>query len=156
VLGVAVDELRDERVTLSTLWGPTGESLADRLAGSPTNLDRRRILARAVGDRVNGATCDAPVLAAARALAAGDARVAAVAEQVGLSDRHLQRRFAIQVGYGPKTFHRVMRFRRFLNGDRNLGLAAMALAAGYADQAHLTRECRRLAERTPAELLLAG
>jgi AraC-like DNA-binding protein len=36
------------------------------------------------------------------------------------------------------------------------GLAALAFAAGYADQAHLTRECRRLAGRTPAELVASG
>ena len=35
-------------------------------------------------------------------------------------------------------------------------LARLAFAAGYADQAHLTRECRRLAGRTPAELVAAG
>jgi AraC-like DNA-binding protein len=33
------------------------------------------------------------------------------------------------------------------------GLARLALAAGYADQAHLTREARRLAHRTPAALV---
>jgi AraC-like DNA-binding protein len=35
-------------------------------------------------------------------------------------------------------------------------LAGLAFAAGYADQAHLTRECRRLAGRTPAELVRLG
>jgi len=32
-------------------------------------------------------------------------------------------------------------------------LAGLAYEAGFADQAHLTRECRRLAGRTPAELV---
>jgi AraC-like DNA-binding protein len=35
-------------------------------------------------------------------------------------------------------------------------LAWLAFAAGYADQAHLTRECRRLSGRTPAELVTLG
>jgi AraC-like DNA-binding protein len=35
-------------------------------------------------------------------------------------------------------------------------LAGLAFEAGYADQAHLTRECRRLAGRTPAELVTLG
>ncbi len=35
-------------------------------------------------------------------------------------------------------------------------LAGLAFAAGYSDQAHLTRECRRLAGRTPAELVTLG
>jgi AraC-like DNA-binding protein len=35
------------------------------------------------------------------------------------------------------------------------GLADLAAEAGYADQAHLTRECRALTDRTPAVLLRA-
>ena len=101
------------------------------------------------------------MLVAARALATGGERVPVVADRIGLSDRQLHRRFVRQVGYGPKAFERVMRFRRFLTlveaGDLGgAGLAAMAVASGYADQAHLTRECRRLAGRTPRELLAAA
>jgi AraC-like DNA-binding protein len=33
------------------------------------------------------------------------------------------------------------------------GVAGLAIDAGYADQAHLTRECRRLTGLTPRELL---
>ncbi|GGB64488.1 hypothetical protein GCM10011505_51070 [Tistrella bauzanensis] len=34
-----------------------------------------------------------------------------------------------------------------------LGLADLAAAAGYADQPHMTRDCRRLAGLPPARLL---
>jgi AraC-like DNA-binding protein len=37
-----------------------------------------------------------------------------------------------------------------------MDLARLALDAGYADQAHLTRECRRLAGVTPTALMRAG
>jgi AraC-like DNA-binding protein len=51
-----------------------------------------------------------------------------------------------------------MRLRRFLalGEEAGGGLATLAAEAGYADQAHLTRECRRLTGRTPAELLAAA
>jgi AraC-like DNA-binding protein len=50
---------------------------------------------------------------------------------------------------------RVLRFRRFLEAvDRGeADLASLALDAGYADQAHLTRETARLAGVTPLELV---
>ena len=52
---------------------------------------------------------------------------------------------------------RVLRFQRFLTlARRGDDLARLAFAAGYADQAHLTRECRRLSGRTPAELVASG
>ena len=83
-------------------------------------------------------------------------RVAELGSALGLSERQLRRRFADAVGYGPKTLARVLRFQRFLflAGSGN-DLARLAISAGYADQAHLTRECRRLSGRTPSELVLA-
>ncbi len=57
------------------------------------------------------------------------------------------------MGYGPKLLERVLRFRRAerlaLHGA---SLAAVAVGAGYADQAHLVRECRLLAGSTPSQL----
>ena len=56
----------------------------------------------------------------------------------------------------------MLRFRRFVSridagpnaqkGPEFLDLAALAADAGYADQAHLTRECGRLSGLTPAAL----
>jgi AraC-like DNA-binding protein len=50
---------------------------------------------------------------------------------------------------------RVLRFRRALDLGRSTAassLGMLAFAAGYADQAHFSRECRRLAGQTPSEL----
>jgi AraC-like DNA-binding protein len=46
--------------------------------------------------------------------------------------------------------------RRSADGTGALDLARLAFEAGYADQAHLTRECRRLAGLPPAALLATG
>jgi AraC-like DNA-binding protein len=54
---------------------------------------------------------------------------------------------------------RVLRFQRFLHLAHLAGsgaavtLADLAAGAGYADQAHLARECRRLAGLPPSGLL---
>jgi AraC-like DNA-binding protein len=74
---------------------------------------------------------------------------------LGFSERQLQRRFLTAVGYGPKVLQRVLRLRRFLTaaGFGLEGLAGAALGAGYADQAHLTRECRALTGLTPRQLV---
>jgi AraC-like DNA-binding protein len=84
-------------------------------------------------------------------------RVEQLSQWLGLSRRQLQRRFSIAVGYGPKTFQSVLRFQRLLHfagGHYNpQSLAGLAAAAGYADQAHMTRHARRFADSTPAILL---
>lgn len=64
-----------------------------------------------------------------------------------MSERSLRRFCHAQFGYGPKTLERVLRLQRLLSlarADRSSGLASLALQAGYADQAHLSREVRAL------------
>jgi AraC-like DNA-binding protein len=83
-----------------------------------------------------------------------DPSVAELALTLGVSERQLRRRFVDAVGYAPKTFQRVTRLRRFVAGAARAkrSLAELAVASGYADQSHLTREVRALAGLTPSAL----
>jgi AraC-like DNA-binding protein len=147
-LGVPGDELRDLRVPLEDLWGPDGRELGECVDGDPLAL------ASALRGRLLATPLDPRMFEAARRLAREpETPVPAVAEAVGLGERHLRRRFAAAVGYGPKTFARVARFRAALTLVRaGEPLASAALAAGYADQAHMTREMVALAGRSPGAL----
>ncbi|GAA1402286.1 hypothetical protein GCM10009639_45570 [Kitasatospora putterlickiae] len=142
----------------------------------------RERLAGARGPREAAAELDAfaaalvpgwePDRAVERAVAAlgraRGARLPELAAELGLSERQLRRRVTDAVGYSPKTLHAVLRFQRALTrarggdgdggGDRGgagggPGLAEVAQWAGYADQAHLTREVRRWAGVPPTVLL---
>jgi AraC-like DNA-binding protein len=144
-LGLPLSELRDLRVDLADL----DRTLAERL---PADLEPREALRRIAEIAVAAPPADAAVAEATRRLQQPQARVESLAGDLGLSERQLRRRFHAAAGYGPKTLQRVLRFRRFL-AARNPDLARAALDAGYADQSHLTRECTRLAGRTPAALL---
>jgi AraC-like DNA-binding protein len=82
-------------------------------------------------------------------------KVEQLSQVLGISPRQLQRRFSVAVGYGPKTFHSVLRFQRLLRiaDQRNRSLVDLAACAGYSDQAHMTREVRRFANQPPSALL---
>jgi transcriptional regulator GlxA family with amidase domain len=69
-----------------------------------------------------------------------------------VSERQLNRRMLTAVGYGPKLFARVARLRRLVELPVDW-LAARALAAGYANQAHMSDEVRRLTGATPVRFL---
>jgi AraC-like DNA-binding protein len=148
-LGLPADALLDENPPLADVWGPDSD---ERVAAGGVAA-----LVDAVRERVLGVPVDPVARAAALAMAVPGARVDKLGSVLGVSERQLRRRFADAVGYGPKTLARVLRFQRFLalTADGG-GLARLALSAGYADQAHLTRETRRLAGRTPLELVTAG
>jgi AraC-like DNA-binding protein len=160
-LGVPARELRDHDVGLDELWGRRAAGrLAARLEAAATSAAALGELVRAVLERLPpGAELDGLVRAAALRAAAPRAPVERLAAdlELGLGERQLRRRFADAVGYGPKTLQRVLRFQRFLALARAAegmpDLAALAFEAGYADQAHLTRECTRLAGLPPAALL---
>jgi transcriptional regulator GlxA family with amidase domain len=112
--------------------------------------------------RLGDAAAPDPLVAAAVAWLERDpaaaARVGALGPAVGLGERQLRRRFLAGVGYGPKTLARVLRFQRLLallqaGPAGRPSLAEAAFRSGYADQAHMTAECTRLAGRSPAALV---
>lgn len=156
-LGVPASAVRDERIDLDQLWPAARvRRLADELAATSSVL-------AAEADSAIGAS----VLAAEQVLAGSVAavgaewdpaaprvlelvgrgeRVGAVADALGWSERQLHRRSLAAFGYGPKVLQRVLRFDRAVRlARRGAGLASVAYAAGYADQAHLAREVKSLA-----------
>lgn len=79
---------------------------------------------------------------------------AAAARSLGVSGRHYRRLFAEHIGLAPKLWQRTRRFESALLqlGDARAqpALGELALAAGYADQAHMNRDFRALVEQPPA------
>jgi AraC-like DNA-binding protein len=149
-LGLPLSELRDLRVPVDEL----DPALASELPG---DLEPRAAIARvaaAAARLVAARPPDALVFEAARRLARPGARVETLAGELGVSERQLRRRCHAGAGYGPKTLQRVLRFRGVLDRLAPPGedLAALAAGAGYADQAHLTREFGRLAGLPPGAL----
>lgn len=148
VLGIPADEVRDQQVPLTSLW-PECAELPDALAAANPS-ERLRLLTEAVLHR---RTEPEPLVSAAiRRLAVPDARVATVASDLGVSERHLNRRVTAAVGYGPKILARVARLRRLVASEGKT-LADRAFVAGYASQAHMTDEVRRLTGLTPVRFL---
>jgi AraC-like DNA-binding protein len=161
MLGLPATELIDDRVELDLLWGRATHRLADRLgeaadAGAAMGVLEREL----VGRLPEAAPVDPLTEAVVTELRGGSAApvVAKLAAALGTSERQLHRRCLGAFGYGPKTLDRVLRFQRFLAMARSPArgggpLARLAADAGYADQAHLTRECRSLGGLPPRQLL---
>lgn len=152
-LGVPADALRDGRVDLAELWPDRWARLADELAATSSLEQAQAVLGSAV---LAGVRHDPdPAVPELLRLARGGARVREMAGAVGLTERQLHRRCLAAFGYGAKVLQRVLRFDQALRLARGGGgLADVAYEAGYADQAHLSREVRALAGVSPTELLL--
>jgi AraC-like DNA-binding protein len=87
----------------------------------------------------------------------GDAaRIGRIADEVGLSHKHLLREFDRCVGLRPKLFARVCAFQRaigWIGRKPSVDWADAAVACGYYDQAHFIHEFRAFSGLTPASYL---
>ena len=88
-------------------------------------------------------------------LGASAPRVATLARQLGVTDRHLRRLMVDETGIAPRHFARIQRFHALLRASDlapRPSWSALAAQHGYADQSHLIREVQNLAGVTPARL----
>lgn len=161
VFGCDASELRDADPELRAVCGRSA-SAVDELSVTDDTDAKRAALERWARDRLEARLDrDALVLRAAHALVAdADLTVAALADALGWSARRLHREITATCGYGPKLLQRIVRLQRALRlarrramTNRRPTLAMLALDAGYADQAHMTRDFRDLTGFTPRELL---
>jgi AraC-like DNA-binding protein len=149
-------ELLDAQIDVEHVWGKPGTALAEQLADAPSPAAAGRLLEDEVRRRARDIGDPDPLVRAAAASGRPD-RVGVWAADLFISPRQLRRRFVASLGCGPKTFRRIRRFQGFLGlsqlhrDDRSI--ARVARAAGYSDQAHLTRECVRLTGLTPSAFL---
>jgi AraC-like DNA-binding protein len=169
LLGVPAGELASLDCPLEAVLGEDGVELTDRLRAAPDWSGRfaavESVLLRRLGrGSARLATQPAEVAQAWRLTLAGGGRlrIGELATRVGWSDRHLAARFRAETGLAPKEAARVVRFdltRRALAARVTRGgppdLASLAVAAGFADQAHLTREWRALSGLSPTRWLAA-
>jgi AraC-like DNA-binding protein len=82
----------------------------------------------------------------------GRVRIDDVAWSLGWSRRRMQRAFARDLGIPPKLYARIVRLNAVLatlDAKERARAVDLALDAGYFDQAHLLRDFRILAGRTP-------
>lgn len=156
-LGTRAVELTDSSVSLDTLWGRRrADEACQRLMEAEDDDARPGIVDRLLRGALSSveAQIDLSTLLACEAVtrSGGRVRVEEIARVAGLSRRQLERRFAATVGIPPKVACRVARMRRtvdLLDRADPHGLAEIAMTAGYADQAHFTREFRALTGTTP-------
>lgn len=136
LLGLPAHELRNKQL-------PLDEAVGTRRA--------RHLIATVLHGASDRSLEVVPPTAVANALRLLQTRsVDETANTLGLSARHLRRLLLEHTGLGPKEHQRIRRLRRFLDDDGRL--ADAAVAAGYADQSHLSREVSRLCGLTPAAL----
>lgn len=164
-LPTVLDDLVDQRLGLAELWGSTVDRLVTAMAAAGTAEEALRFLqTHLLGEYRRAGGVDPLVGEAVRTLMPWHpVNIDALAAHLALSASQLRRRCLHAVGVSPKVLQRTLRFQGFLalaqagaTATGRLGadgMAGLAVDVGYADQAHLSRECLRLTGLTPRTLL---
>ncbi len=155
--GVDASELTGRAVPAEQILGEEIKRLRDVLVTELAESIRREILARHLLPLCDLGVIEDPtydlIRRACELVDAGDfTRVEDLADAVHVTPRTLQRAFPKLVGVPPLWVIRRRRLQRVaerLDRGDAINLAELAAELGFADQAHLTRECRRVIGRTP-------
>lgn len=154
LLGGAVREVAARLVDLGELFGLDGRYLVERVARAPGWRERIDLVEAFLLARLVRGQPAAPEIAfalSALARSRGTVGITALAREIGWSRKTLTMRFHHTLGLPPKPVARILRFQHAARQGRagTPDWAEIALEAGYADQAHLTREFRALAGMPP-------
>jgi AraC-like DNA-binding protein len=152
LFGAHAEELAGRHTPLSDLWGPAAGLLIEQLNESRSASHQLALLEKVLLARLRGEVAmHAGVVHALAALGAGW-KVADAVRASGLSHRHLVQRFRETTGLAPKEHALNLRLQHALAGlQAGRDIAEVAVDAGYADQAHLTRDFRVFAGMTPGQ-----
>lgn len=153
--GIAADGTVGRRIDVRTT--PAFRELVEADPAPQTPAECIDALQRFLIERLRNASVNSVVAQALHEMERNPTcpRVGDIAARCHISPRHLNRLMRIWVGYGPKRLARVVRFQTTLEQIEQSPTqsgAALALNAGYFDQAHLTSDLARLAGATPRHL----
>lgn len=154
--GESASSFTDRHIELGELIGIDAVGLIEELRDA---LSKRQVLLtldRVISNKIAavGGPPSERVHRAARLLRRG-LGVGETCEQLNVSRTALVRSFRSEIGMGPKLYSRILRFESAVAKVRTAGsdgLASIAAEAGYADQAHMTREFAAFAGLTPSAL----
>jgi AraC-like DNA-binding protein len=156
VLGPPMRELAGAVVPLDGLLGSRAGQLIGRLGPAPGSAARFDVLDDLLTAWLRPDRQPDPAAAHGWQRlqdAAGGITISALAAELGAGRRRLETGFGREIGLTPKTVARIARFQAAVQviaaPSATLGAA---VACGYADQPHLSREVRAMAGITPAQL----
>lgn len=148
-------EIANRVVELDQVWGLESRLLREAILESRTITAKFRILERFLLRIGRHRLEPRPeVTYALKRLGdlPGPIRVREVADEIGMSQKHLIMLFERHVGLKPKGMHRVLRFLRALEeieGRAEVDWAMLALDCGFYDQSHFIREFQAFSGITP-------
>ena len=158
LLGNRMAAFMDAKIALGDLIHPNAvDLLQDMVSEARSSAERIEIMMRFLGTHTRDEAPDALVSHVAKRLRSNPlTRIRQLADEAGVSERHLSRRFRLAFGTSPKHFARMARFESLLAARASeRSWAGLACASGFADQAHMIHDFRDIVGAPPQRVLTA-
>lgn len=162
LLDASLDDFRDQSIDLRAAIGQPAAELGQRLDERRDSAGRVQTAAAWLRARIARGRAPDPIVCDLYARIRNDGgrvMLGQIDQLEGRSRSRLSRRFRQQIGLSPKRYARIVRFGRtleLLSAARDgESLSALALAAGFYDQAHMNADFREYARITPRRYLEA-
>lgn len=156
---VSMHDIANQAIDLRDLWGTSADDMQERVDKATTMLERISLIQQYLIQQLyKSVSVDTSVDFCLRRMQQtnGQLLLDELANQVGISNRQLARRFNQYVGLSPKEFARITTFTTSLINLKkypSLTLTEIAYDSGYYDQAHFIRACRTYSGLTPSQLV---
>ncbi|MEX2263791.1 MAG: AraC family transcriptional regulator [Bryobacteraceae bacterium] len=154
LFGAPAGELAGSHFRLDDLWGRSAISARERLLEERNPERRLDVLESLLAVRLPKVRGLHPAVAMALERFSETVDVGEVVAESGYSHRRFIALFREALGLPPKLYCRVQRFQRALAriaADKADPWVDLAIASGYSDQSHLSREFLEFAGVTPGE-----
>lgn len=159
-LGFPLQEIAGREIPMFDVWGLRAAEMSEQVHAEPSLSSQLLRLQELIAARIMSQK-DSPHRAATivRMLerrAAPGSGIRELPDHLNMSERSLRRWSLDHFGYSIKTLDRILRLQRLralAEGGGNIGLAGLAFEAGYADQAHLSREIQSLCGMTARQFV---
>jgi len=151
LFGISSSEFKNELVDL-TLLGQDGKDITDQMMMAKDNAHRLQLINCFLEKRIREFDRPEIVYATQKVYALnGLVNIKDLADRSSLSPRQFERTFKHHIGFSPKSFARIVRFRslidRYKKGDSTL--TKVAYDFGYYDQAHFIQEFKQFSGYNP-------
>ena len=155
LMGERMQDFVNEKIDLGHLFKARDVSLLEgMLMEAPDSATRLARIESFLVQNLRECRSDPVVCRAAQCLRRNPSlRVARLAAQLDVSERHLSRNFRAMFGASPKQFARIARIEKILAmRQRGSAWADIAYACGFADQAHMINDFDAIVGAPPQQL----
>lgn len=149
-----VHELANRTVALDSVLGARVglDCLYDQIVMAENHSQRIRLVENFLLTQVSDSQVDRDIAAAVALIERTQTlvRVEELAQQIGLSQSALERRFRRRVGVSPRQFTSLVRLHHVLRlHTTGIDLTTLAHTAGYYDQSHFIKDFKRFTGFAP-------